>query len=154
MLNLPFRPLRDGYSFEPLDAARTQELRGGLGRSRLDLIGVVYRVDLRWRLGLADLDRFMAFYRTVRDQGNAAFTVPLVVEGSGVQSHVARFVPGSVRTAERQATQLVVSASLIVQPSPSSPAGDESLMDLYETYGNDAEAVLNALAKLVNEDLF
>jgi hypothetical protein len=154
MLNLPFRPLRDGYSFEPLDVARTQELRGGLGRSRLDLVGVVYRVDLRWSLGLADLDRFMAFYRTVRDQGNAAFTVPLVVEGSGVQSHVARFVPGSLRTGDRQATKSVVSASLIVQPNPSSAAGDESLMDLYETYGDGVEAVLNALAKLVNQALF
>lgn len=73
-----------------------------------------WRVEVSWTCSLADFDYFMAFWRTATARGALPFTVDLPLESAELTTHVARFVPGSIRLADVQGTVRTVRAAIDV----------------------------------------
>jgi hypothetical protein len=153
MLHLDRTPLRNGYTVTLRSAGQVVEVRGGNPRSRTDMDQPSHEVRVAWSLPGADFDAFMAFYERVVET-NESFQVDLLVEDFSLRPHVCKFVPGSVR-ATQDAEQYAVTATLQAEPLTDifTAEADNSFMDVYEEYGDEAEAIFALLASLVNEDL-
>jgi hypothetical protein len=146
---LDITPSQDGYSLSDSVSGVLTSLKGGVGRSRMDLFNTSYLVNVTWKLNRTRYETLAAFHNT--HQGEP-FLMDLVVDSPFLTRHEVAFLPGTFRLDSISGATYGVSAALEVVPIPAVEADDERIMFLFETYGGDpgTDALPNALERLVN----
>lgn len=146
---LDLTPSQDGYSMADAASSVASDLKGGLSRTRRDLLDASYSVDLSWKLNRARYDVLRAFHDAHR---GVPFLMDLVADSPFLTRHTVTFVTGSFQLASVEGATYVVNASLEVIPIPPDAETDETIIFLFETYGGDpgTDALTNMLERLVN----
>lgn len=130
---LGLRPTQTAYGVsERAEGVLRQQLRGGRGRTRKDLVNPTEVVSVRWSLTRARYSQLMAFYRTATVRGSVAFEMDLVVDKAGVQRRTCYFVPGSLKLNGVNGATYRVTAQLEVYPADDNATTDNATMDAYE----------------------
>jgi len=151
MIKLHLLPDADGYTMTEGNDVIGTTLEGGAGRYRRDKIGAAKTANVKWTLNPGQYQYWRAFYKTATQRGSLPFLCDLVGEdGCGPAEHICQFVPGSVTLPEQHGLTYVQQATLEVLPLPTDEEYDADVILLYETFGDDADSALNALAHLVN----
>lgn len=146
-------PSQQGYSVELRSAASSSEMRGGLPRARRDLVLPDRQVSVVYNVSALELESWQALYDRVAYTGEG-IKADLIIDQFNPVTYDSKIVPGSFQINRSNASRAQVSFQLEAQPSSSfTEAGDISLMDLYDVYGEEGLEALNLLAQLVNEDL-
>lgn len=149
-LHLP--PSKSGYSAEPGSSVLMAQLDGGPSRFRLDFLGAVARVNCTWVCSPAQFLYLRAFYQSATKSGSLPFLVDLVLDSPLIGEHQATFVPGSFKLGGVQGYAHTVQAQLEAIPRPVDDAFNQSIVDLYEAYGEDGPPAAE-LAVFVNQTL-
>lgn len=155
---LPIRPSQSGYAEEPREAAFMYRVEGGRPRGRQDFDEVDSTVVCTWRLRPGPYGQLMAFYRAATEGplGPQSFEVDLVLDGPTLERYSARFKPGTMKLESFDGSTYTARASLEIERlTPIDANYDVAVVDMFEEYGfgEEALAVLAALAELVNEEL-
>ena len=148
LLNLT--PSRSRYSLREGSPNLTTRLKGGLSRSRRDLVDMSYSATVSWRVGPQAYAALCDFYETHR---GVTFLLDLIVDQPELTRHQVNFEPGTFRLESVSGSAYVVSATLEVRPLAVDESVDEAVMDLFEIYGAETGALLALLEQLVNVDL-
>lgn len=150
---LDILPSQDGYAVRDAASSDRTALKGGLSRTRRDLISSSYIVDVKWRLNLTRYETLRAFHDAhVGD----AFLMDLIIDEPTLTRHSADFIPGSFQLDGVEGSTYTVTAVLEVVPLPVDVDMDEILMLLFETYGETeggTASLMFALEQLVNVDM-
>lgn len=153
MRRLSIVPLQAGYSALLPSASRYEDLRGGLPRTRRDMIGVARAVTVTWSLSHSELDAFMALY-AILSTTREKFVAQLSIDEIEPSDYVCEIVPGSLQKGGFDRSRRRVSVELQVERGAAfNAADDNSMMDLFEEYGDRFGRVLELLDDLVNEPL-
>lgn len=150
---LQLRPDTQGYAVQDGMDAIFIELDGGAGRYIRDKWGSTSRVPASWTLFPAQYQYLRAFYNTTIQKGSLPFLCDLILDDPSPVEHVCRIVPGSMNLGSQQGLAYISSCQLEVEPNPIDEDFDESLVAIYDAYGEDAYRVLNLFEQLVCEDL-
>jgi hypothetical protein len=150
MPKLNLCPLQNGYSFTLSEEAIATVLRGGKPRIRQDIIGAWKVVNVSWNLDMFKYDYFMAFYRSSINHGTLPFDIDLIVDNASLAEYTAQFIPGSISIPEISGGRRVITAQLFVKPLAIDSNFDESLVLMYELYGDQALNIINLLGITVN----
>jgi hypothetical protein len=151
MYKLILPPDQSGYSVTDGSEVIRQQLDGGLGRYRADILNASREVNCQWTVGPDEYRYLRAFYNTNKA---LAFSIDLYLDEPELTEHVAHFVPDSFSLSSQSGLTFVVNARLEVEPIDNSEY-DESLILMVDTYGGFEEAIefMNGLEKLTNYDL-
>jgi hypothetical protein len=153
MRKLPITPLQAGYDATPGNEALSVALAGGPSRTRRDFIGAVAIVNAEWVLTPFEQQYMQAFFRTATTHATEPFLIDLVLDDFPLQEYQVKFVPGTFRITGVTGGSTSCAAQLEVVPLPDDAAYDNSVMDSYESYGDDASSTYDLLAHFVNVDL-
>jgi hypothetical protein len=153
MRKLALAPAQDGYAIRYAEESMYAALNGGPGAFRRDFIGGVARLAVSWTVGGIETDYLLAFYRTASAHASEPFLIDLALDSYDLQEYEARFIPGTFAQTGYAGTTRTYSAEIEVKPLTEDPVADGSMMDLYEEYGDQLEAVFDLLAELVNETM-
>lgn len=149
------KPVIQGYSIGAPDGVRMTDVAGGLPR-----------VALEWDRGRQPFQATMImspekfsvwsvfFYRVIK-KGSIAFIVPLD-DGFGMADHLCVMAPGSYSAARIQgATQWTVSFTLLAEVGAYLITDDDvdSLITLWESEGEELDALLARIAEFATSDL-
>lgn len=150
-------PLETGYTVTDGEETIVEKLDGGAGRYRSDILNASLKVTVRWLFTQAQFGYFRAFYKGTTASGALPFLLDLIVdEGATLTEHTCNFVPRKVKTAKVKGFSYQVSAELEVRPIVYSDGFYESIVFLYEHFGEDqtgASSMFNQLEQLVTVDL-
>jgi len=124
-------PIGSGYAVTPGNAIIQTQLDGGRPRTRKDVLNPSSRVSVSWIFSGDQYDYFMAFYRTVTEEGALPFTIDLVIDSHAKQTYTANFVQNSVRFTEQNGAVYSVSAELDVAAAARDETADNNLVDTY-----------------------
>lgn len=129
------------------------ELDGGAGRYTLDKFGATSKVNVSWTLLPNQFQYLRAFYNTTIKKGSIPFYCDLIIDDPSPTQHLCYIIPGSMQLTGQRG--LAYSASAQFEVIPVEPEGDidETLVWLYEEYGDGAWDILDMLYQLVNEKL-
>lgn len=155
MQKLALPPDNSGYaSTEGVDVL-VAKVDGGPARYRRDFIGATSTVNVTWRnVTKAGYAYLRAFYNTAVARGSLPFLADLILDSADLIEHECYFVPGSFGTQSVNGGVLFdVTAQLEVKPLPIDDALNQSYVDVYTAFGEDAEEALALLEQLVNVDL-
>jgi hypothetical protein len=150
---LQLEPAQDGYSADDGPAVLSAQPSKGPMRLRLDQPNAPPVVNVTFRLNPVQFAYWRAFLRTTIAKGSLPFTIDLLIDSPIPQEYEARIIPGSVRLAGVDGMRHIVQATLEVRDVPGDIGYDETLVWLFDAYGEGASDILNLLAKLVNEDM-
>jgi len=142
-------PLRDGYDPMLGDDVITTKYTSGMPRQRLGGVGSPHEVSVTFRHKAVHQDYILAFWRLYRA---SPFAARLILDDSGLSWYECRFV-GRPSPREIGANTFEFGISLVCRPRPLNLEVDASFVYLYNETGGDISTYLNALEKLVNEDL-
>lgn len=146
-------PSQQGYTVDLRPASVLTDLRGGLSRARKDMAAPAHMASTPYTVSVPEAEAFAAFYDRVAMTGEA-FQSDLLIGTFALEPHVCRMVPGSFEIRRLNGASARVSFQVQVDPSGAfTEAGDNALMDFFESYAETGAEVLNLLAVLVNEDL-
>jgi hypothetical protein len=133
ILNLP--PDSQGFSDTPDDGIVETTLDGGAPRQRLDLVGTIDTVSVRWSVGPDGYNYLRSFYRTVMGRNGGVITpfiFALPIDTSDpTENHQCMFQKGSFKLASQQGLQYVVQATLYVWPAAIDPNDDAERISAY-----------------------
>lgn len=144
-------PDSSSYSATPGNGVVRSTTSGGPSRTRLDVLGAPAAVHVKWLLGPEGYEYIMAFFRTAVMQGSLPFLVDLLLDSSAVSEYEAKFIPGTLGLVEQSGLLYVVEADLEVMPMEEDADYDDTLVWVYEAYGDDAANFFTELEILVNE---
>lgn len=150
---LSLRPETQGYSVQDGTDTIFIELDGGAGRYIRDKWGSTSRVSASWTLLPTQYQYLRAFYNTTTQKGSLPFLCDLILDDPSPVEHVCRIIPGTMNLGSQQGLAYVSSCQLEVEPNPVDEDFDESIVMLFDLYGEEAYSILNMLEKLVCEDL-
>lgn len=150
---LQLRPDTQGYSVQDGEDVIAIELDGGAGRYIRDKWGSTSRVSVTWTLLPAQHQYLRAFYNTIIQKGALPFLCDLILDDPQPIEHVCRIVPKTMNLGSQQGYAYISSCTFEVEPITPDAELDETLVMLYEEYGEGYGDIINLLAKLVNEDL-
>lgn len=145
----------DQATYDVTDATQvvSVQLDGGMSRTRADIENGTSIVTAEWSIDPAQYQYLRAFYRTASQNASEPFNIDLILDQPGLTTHVATFVAGSMKLASQAGLTYVVTASLEVQPVVQNDDLNNSIMDMFESYGEYSYIVLNELEKFVNFEL-
>lgn len=131
------------------------QLDGGASRFRADILNATSIVTVEWSIGPTQYQYLRAFYKTATQNGSEPFEIDLFLDQPILTTHTAYFVAGSMKLASQSGLTFVVTASLEVYPLPQDDDYNNSIMDLYEIYGDSTGAsdVINQLELFINFQL-
>ena len=150
---LQIRPDTSGYSVQDGEDVIAIELDGGAARYIRDKWGSTSKVAVSWTLLPVQYSYLRAFYNTTIQKGALPFLCDLILDDPQPVEHVCRIVPGTMSLGSQQGYAYISSCTFEVEPILADTETDETLVMLYEEYGDGYPDVLNLLAELVNEDL-
>jgi hypothetical protein len=147
---LTLSPDTSGYSITDGKQAIRQQLDGGRGRYRQDIANPAISVKCKWILNQVKYEYMRRFYHTTYG-GALPFTIDLLLDDGTVLTEVtANFIPGKFRVNNVKGTSYVVTAELEIEPPEQDEQTNTSYVTLYNAYGDDSQAFINALNQLVN----
>lgn len=142
-------PLRDSYSVSLGNDVITTQYENGMPRQRLNGVGRPHNVGVAFRHKSEHQEYILAFWRVYRAR---AFAMRLFADGTDLQWCECRFIGEPQLTSLGNGVfEFVI--NLVVKPKPLNLAVDQDYIDAYILTGGDISPFLNALEKLVNEDL-
>lgn len=153
MAKLALVPSKTGYAVSDGNEVVRQQLDGGAGRYRRDIIGATVRVNVQWFLSPESYQYLRTFYNGGAHKGATPFTIDLLLDEPTLTEHTAYLVPDSLRLSGVQGLRHEVTAELEVVPIPRDDAYDEVFIAVFNEYGDDSSQVLNILEVLANVDL-
>ena len=153
MLKLVVPPDQAGYSVLDGTEVLRQQLDGGMGRYRVDILNATRTVNCKWTVGPYDYQYLRSFYNVVNATA-ATFLIDLYLDAPVLTEHEAKFLPGTMQLAENKGMSFTVSCQMEVTPIDTSEF-DAAFIELLAIYGSrqNVSEILNLLEKLVNVDL-
>jgi hypothetical protein len=152
-------PATANYAAQQDAATISTQVKGGLPRVRLDVVGGASTVNVAWQCDYNDFNYLQAFYRS-QDKGmfygSNVFTCQLIVDNSDLVAYTCKLVPGTWKApATQQGMTYTVTAQFYVTPLAVNAVADDSLIDTFTTYGSSdlASSVYNELSQFSNYDL-
>ena len=118
MLEIPFRPLQDGYGATLNDGVYGFRTAGGVGRSRRALLGSVSEVDVEWTLGPDEYSQMMFMIDHQLAGGTIPFLIELILDDGELKKYTAEIDPESLELDDVEGLTYTVSATLLVQRPP------------------------------------
>lgn len=141
---------QEEYSVGDPDSVIMSRVSSGPARTRRDMINAAMPVAVGAYLDADEYDYWCSFYRTIIEEGALPFIMDLKVDSSVIEEHEVKIVPGS-KSMRPRGDLFEIRFDLQVKRNLSEY--ERALLMLEEQYGEDAEAVLNALNQLANIDL-
>lgn len=146
-------PDQSGYAVTDGEEVLRQQLDGGRGRYRRDIINSSSMVNVQWSVGPENYQYLRSFYK-VLSRTSEPFKIDLYVDSPVLTEHDANFVPNTMRLLSQSGLTFVVGCQLEIMPIDTEEF-DNSLLELVGIYGSpeQVQLILNGLEKLVNVDL-
>ncbi len=149
-VKLTIPPQQAGYSVKDGQQAIYTKLDGGAGRFRQDMLDPAPRVKCKWVLNKLEYEYLKAFYKTISKGGANVFLIDLIVDQADLTEHEAHFIPNTFSLASQRGHSYTVNADLEIKPITEDESYNESLVDIYNAYGDNAENMLNIFEVFVN----
>lgn len=130
--------------------ANRQQLDGGSGAYRRDILNATAQVAVGWTVDENKYNYLRAFYRSVTEKGSLPFSIDLVLDYARLVTYTAHFIPGSFGTPRIQGATYVIGAMLEVEPDDVDEAFDLSLVEVINAFGDETDYALNLLNIIVN----
>jgi len=151
MDKLFLEPVQADYATQPPTEIIAQQLDGGQGRYRADVLGGSTIVNVSWILEDNDYQYLWAFFRAKTNRGATAFLIDLILEEPVMTERTVNFIPASLKLDGKSGDVYSASAQLEVQAIPEDVDLDNSLVDIWEaTGGVDMPGYLNLFNIIVN----
>ena len=142
---------QEGYSVRDGDEVLMARVAGGPSRFRLDHIGAPQEIDVTLVLDVDEYAYWRIFWRGAIRRGSMPFLIDLVGEDSIIEEYRAQIIPGSMRLSAIQGTAHIVQMALEARPIiERTLAFDQAYFALLDLYGEGSQALLDALAQLMN----
>lgn len=127
------KPESGSYQIAFGTEALGEELDGGRGRYRLDILNASKKVDMAFILDPTEYDYFMAFYRSQAQRGAEPFQMDLIIDSSAEVECTCNFVPGSLKLNSQSGLAYTVACTMEVrQPvNPDELTDDTAIIDAY-----------------------
>lgn len=150
-------PQEAGYTVTDGEETIAEKLDGGASRYRADILNASLKVTVRWLFTQAQFGYFRAFYKGTTASGSLPFLLDLIIdEGTALTEHTCNFVPRKLKTIKVKGHSYQVSVELEVRPIIHPDGFYDSIVFLYEQFGEDqagASNMFNQLEQLVTVDL-
>ena len=153
LTKLTISPENTAYSFIDGSEVNSVSLEGGSSRYRRDIVGATSTVTVSWIFNAIEYDYFRAFYRGVSAKGSKPFLIDLILDDSELIEHEVHFIVNSVNLVSQQGNSYSVTAQLEVKPKTYDEDDDVVFVDLYNSYGEDMNDVIQQLEILTNKEL-
>jgi hypothetical protein len=115
LLNLP--PDQASYVVTDGKEVVYNQLEGGFGRYRRDILNSNSLVDLQWTVNRGGLDYLTDFFENITNSGSLPFTIFLYIDsGIALTEQTAYFVPETFKISEGNGFSFIVSAQLEIKP--------------------------------------
>lgn len=133
MRTMVIPPDNSAYAAQRGSEVLSVKLDGGSSRTRLDVFGAPFTVDVVWIVDPAGFNYLNAFFRTATIHGSIPFKVAMVLDSATLTQYTAIFVPNTFKLTQQQGLAYYLAAQLEVRPLPVTAAADNTLMNTYET---------------------
>jgi hypothetical protein len=151
MEKLILEPVQAGYATQPPTEVLRQQLDGGAGRYRADIIGGASIVNVAWVLDEGQYQYLWAFFRAKTARGSSSFLIDLVLEETEMTERTAHFLPGTLKLDSKQGEVYFASAQIEIEAIEADDDFDNAIADAFEGAGGvDVPGYLNLLNTLVN----
>lgn len=149
--NLTLIPDVTSYAVDFGQEVVYNQLDGGAGRYRRDILKSSYVVTVQWICDPSEYDYLCSFYRVAVDNASMPFTMMLISDRSELALHECYFVPKTFRLADQQGHAYTVTATLEVkQLAPAGTNLDELLVILMDLYGDDFYWAMDLIDQIIN----
>lgn len=147
-------PAQDGYAAQDADdAVLRAKVSAGPSRTRLDMLGAPADVSVTFQMNPNEYQYWRAFFRSTIVEGSLPFLLDLLLDFPELTEHQVKIVPGSARLSGQRGLLYVVSMRLEVKVVEADADLDATVAMLFEQYGDQGDAILISLERLVNFDL-
>lgn len=151
MDKLLLEPVQADYATQPPTEILAQQLDGGQGRYRADVLGGSTIVNVSWILEDGDYQYLWAFFRAKTNRGATAFLIDLILEEPVMTERTVNFIPASLKLDGKSGDVYSASAQLEVQALDEDTDLDNSIVDVWEgSGGDDTSGYLNLFNIIVN----
>ncbi len=140
---------QEGYSVDDGEAVRRAKMSAGLSRIRLDHLDAAQEVDVTLVMSDSEFNYWRSFHRAILVRGSLPFLLDLMIDDSDVSEYTVQIIPGTMQETVRGHAHFV-QLRLEVEASEANMEYDETLVMLYDLYGEEAGELLAALEQLVN----
>lgn len=153
LVKLSIAPDKASYVVTDGTQVDMQQLEGGSGAYRADILNSSSQVSVQWSVDGLGYEYLRAFYRTITQHGALPFTIDLILDKPFLTTHTAHFVPGtSLGPAQIQGETYTVSATLEVEPLDADEDYDNSIVTMFNIYGDATGDILNLFDVIVNHN--
>lgn len=151
MYKMLIPPDQSGYSVQDGSEVLRQQLDGGRGRIRADILNASRKINCQWSVGPEDYKYLRSFYNVNKAR---AFEIDLYLDEPILTTHTANFIPDTFGLVSQSGLTFIVGCQIEAEPIDTL-AYDESFIDLIDIYGSPEAAIeiINLLEKLTNIDL-
>jgi hypothetical protein len=141
-------PVASNYSGDDPGGVMRTEVAGGAARYALDWDRGPQRYTITMILTALQFSVWTAFFRHTIKKGAIAFDLPIDT-GFGVDTHSANIMPGTYSEARTSDILTVVSFTVEAESQAYDMTAEDAvnLVDLYNEYGEQSNALLAALAQ-------
>ena len=153
LTKFPFPPDQASYVLTDGSAVVSTTLDGGSARYRLDLLDVANTIVVQWTFDPIKYQYWKAFYDTIIVKGSLPFALDLYMDQAVLTTHEVHIVPGTLTLASQSGLTFVVGCTIEAIPLPIDDVDNTAFINLYNIYGDNTLAMLNALQQLTNYDL-
>lgn len=147
------RPEASPYGADDPGGAMRTEVAGGMARYALDWDRGPQRYTINLMFNPIEFSVWTAFYRHIIKKGSIAFNMPLD-SGFGPSQHLVNIMPGSYSETRTGGVSTVVAFVVEAenQAYDMTATDAQSMIDLYNTYGDVTDALLARIAQFATVD--
>lgn len=150
MDKLLLKPQKSSYAVQPPeDEVIRQQLQGGAGFYRADILGGTSLVDVSFSTDAKGHQYLWAFFRASTGRGSEPFLIDLILETPDFVESTAHFIPGSLRLTSTDGITYNNSCQLEVEATEEDEEFDAAVVLLYEVAGGDPMGYLDLLRQIV-----
>lgn len=148
-----FRPTVAAYSHDAPGGVMRTDVAGGMPRYGLDWDRGAQKFNVTLVLDKLQFSVWTAFFMHTIKKGAITFDMPLD-SGFGTQTHAVNIVPGSYAASRTGGIAMLVSFVVEAESRVYDMTAEDAanLVDLYNEYGADSNALLAALAQFALVD--
>lgn len=148
-----FLPVVEGYSFGSPGGVHRTEVAGGMSRYALQWDRGVQEFRITMVMNPDKFAIWNLFFLRVIKKGAVSFEMQLD-SGFGVGTHVCNIIPGTYNANLVNGTFYSITFSIEAESSAFNFSDDEaqSMLDLYNLYGDKYDDILKRIAQFANED--
>lgn len=146
-------PVAQNFGFNGPDGVESTDIAGGMPRTGLRWARGVQLFRVTLILKPVELSVWSAFFHRIIKKGALPFDMPLD-SGMGVATHTVVMVPGTYSASRTGGAMTAVSFSVWAESNAydMTDAEAQSLIDIFNAYGDGSGQLLDALAQFANHD--